>query len=108
VPSLSHQRCLNHAAREAVARCPECKQHFCRECVVEHEDRLLCAACLKKRVELKATARARLTGFVRFAQVALGVLTAWFFFYSAGRILLSIPTAVHEGAVWKSGSLEER
>ena len=43
-----HQRCFNHAGREAVARCPECGQFFCRECITEHEDRVLCSACLKK------------------------------------------------------------
>src|SRR5438132_254763 len=54
---LARQRCLNHLNREAVARCPECKRFFCRECVTEHEDRLICAACLKKLA--KATARRR-------------------------------------------------
>ena len=45
---LSLQRCRNHAEREAVARCPGCGHHFCRECVTEHDDRILCAACLRK------------------------------------------------------------
>ena len=46
--NLAHQRCFNHAVREAVARCPECGQCFCRECITEHDDRVVCAACLKK------------------------------------------------------------
>ena len=45
---LAHQRCFNHATREAVARCPECHHFFCRECITEHDDRVLCTGCLKK------------------------------------------------------------
>ena len=41
---LVHQRCFNHMLREAVACCPECRRYFCRECVTEHEDKVLCAA----------------------------------------------------------------
>lgn len=42
------QRCLNHFSREAACRCPVCRNYFCRECVTEHDDRLVCAGCLKK------------------------------------------------------------
>ncbi len=45
------QRCQFHALREAVARCPECQRYFCRECVTEHDERLLCASCLRKLLE---------------------------------------------------------
>ena len=45
--ALAHQRCFNHALREAAARCPGCGNFFCRECVTEHDDRVLCAACLE-------------------------------------------------------------
>ena len=46
--NLTFQRCFNHAAREAVARCPACGHYFCRECITEHDDRVICAACLRK------------------------------------------------------------
>ena len=42
------QRCWNHEAREAACRCPACGRSYCRECVSEHEGRLLCAACLSR------------------------------------------------------------
>ncbi|MFN7139481.1 MAG: rhomboid family protein, partial [Limisphaerales bacterium] len=46
--NLTQQHCLNHFTREAAARCPECKQFFCRECITEHDDRVICAGCLRK------------------------------------------------------------
>src|ERR1700686_3897828 len=47
---LVHQRCLHHPDREAAFPCPVCKRNYCRECGVEHDGRILCAACLKKLV----------------------------------------------------------
>ncbi|MEK7685231.1 MAG: rhomboid family protein [Verrucomicrobiota bacterium] len=100
---LSQQRCLNHAGREAVARCPVCHQCYCRECVTEHDDRLICAACLKKAFPPLARRRFRLARVLRAGQCALGMLTAWLFFYWMGQALLSIPTSFHEGTVWQGG-----
>ena len=31
-----------------VARCPSCGNFFCRECITEHDELILCAACLKR------------------------------------------------------------
>jgi len=106
VPTLVHQRCLNHEFREAVARCPECKRFFCRECVTEHEDRVLCAACLKKRVKGAARRRFRFAVMLVSGQCLLGILTAWLFFYFVGRILLAIPDSFHEGTVWKGSFMD--
>lgn len=44
--NLQRQRCFNHAEREATARCPVCKRDFCRECITEHNHRMLCRSCL--------------------------------------------------------------
>jgi hypothetical protein len=44
--AVAHQRCLHHHEREAVARCPECGHYFCRECITEHDERVICASCL--------------------------------------------------------------
>ena len=49
--SLRQQRCILHPNREAVARCPGCGRYFCRECVTEHDGRVLCAACISRLVE---------------------------------------------------------
>jgi len=99
--NLAHQRCFNHALREAVARCPECRQCFCRECITEHEDRVVCAACLKKLTRRKLMQRPAFAQILRFAQCAIGVLTAWFFFFLIGEALLKVPTSFHEGTVWR-------
>ena len=101
---LAQQRCLNHADREAVARCPECHRHFCRECVSEHDDRILCAACLSRQIEPAAASRkSRFKGgVVVLAQFALAFLAIWFFFYLVAAALLSIPSSFHEGTMWKT------
>ncbi len=97
---LAHQRCFNHEFREAVARCPECGRFFCRECVTEHEDRVLCASCLKKISKGSPFALSRFGGLLRIMQFMTGTLLLWIFFYYLGQILLSLPTSFHEGTVW--------
>ena len=105
--SLSHQRCFNHAAREAAARCPACSQFFCRECITEHDDRVICAACLKKLVRPPLTQRRGFVGALRIMQVFLGVAVVWLFFHTMGAALLSIPSAFHDGTVWKPAWIYE-
>jgi uncharacterized paraquat-inducible protein A len=100
-PSLLAQRCHHHAGREAVARCPECGLFYCRECVTEHEDRVVCAGCLRKSTGRTQARRNRFAGIGRALLVALGIMLAWFFFYSAGRLLLLTPTSFHEGTLWE-------
>jgi len=93
--TISRQRCFNHATREAAARCPECGRYFCRECVSEHEDRLICAFCLK-RLGLRRKARRPSTIFVRSTQVLVGLVILWSAFYLLGRLLLTIPSSFHD------------
>jgi hypothetical protein len=103
MPATLHlQRCFNHAAREAVARCPECGRHYCRECVSEHEDRLLCASCLAKIAKKPLRQRGAFQLAARAARLCLGVLVAWMFFYGLASILMRIPTAYHQGSLWKA------
>jgi len=101
MPTLVHQRCFNHAGREAVARCPGCAQYFCRECVTEHDDRVLCAACLKKLTRRPLAQRFAFAKIFRLAQFAFGILIAWFFFFLIGAALLKIPASFHEGTLWQ-------
>jgi len=65
---LAHQRCFNHVQREAVARCPQCRGYFCRECITEHDDRVICAGCLSKLVRKSALPRRTLTGLLHAMQ----------------------------------------
>jgi hypothetical protein len=97
---LSQQRCLNHDLREAVARCPECTQFFCRECITEHDDRILCAGCLRRSAERKTARGISRAPLWRVGQVALGLVLAWLFFFICGQLLISIPSPSHEKALW--------
>lgn len=97
---ISLQRCHNHALREAAARCPECGAYYCRECVAEHDDRILCAACIRKLLAGAPAARRRFAWLVSAGRSILGFLLLWVVFYAIGQALLSIPSSVHEGSVW--------
>jgi hypothetical protein len=101
MPLLAHQHCLNHAAREAVAQCPQCRHFFCRECITEHDDRILCAACLRLATPAAKASRRPWRALGRVGLGCAGFLTAVLFFYWAGQMLLLIPTPFHDGTLWK-------
>jgi hypothetical protein len=105
--SVTHQRCFNHSVREAAARCPECRQFYCRECITEHEDRVICALCLKKLATVPLTQRTGFVGAIRGIQLLFGLATVLLFFYLLGHSLLSIPSSFHDGTVWKPDLLAE-
>jgi hypothetical protein len=105
--SLAYQRCLNHAEREAVARCPACAQFFCRECVTEHDDRVLCSACLKRLSRVPLTQRPAFINVLRAGQCAIGVFIVWFFFFLIGENLLRAPNSFHEGTLWRVPWMDE-
>ena len=86
---LLEQRCWNHETREAVCRCPECARSYCRECVIEHQGRLLCAACVG-RVARQAAPRAGGSGLQAAAMLAGGLLLAWLLFWGAGEGILAL------------------
>ena len=98
--NLAKQRCANHASREAAARCPDCGRFFCRECVSEHDDRLLCAQCLAKLARTSFSKRYHLAGVVNVMRMLLGIFALWWCFYLIGQALPSIPDTFHEGTLW--------
>ncbi|MDQ5978718.1 MAG: hypothetical protein QG602_1692 [Verrucomicrobiota bacterium] len=101
---LAARKCERHPAREAVARCPSCQDHFCRECVVEHAGQLLCADCLARQAAGKKTeSRARWRRLGRMSRLVAAVFLLWIVFYGFGQFLKTIPTTVHEGTVWRPG-----
>ena len=104
---LTRQRCTIHLEREAAARCPACERFFCRECVTEHDGRLLCALCLR---ELFAAAqrparprrswRKPLRAAARAGTLAASLFLAWFFFHLMGRNLAALPDEFHVDKLW--------
>jgi hypothetical protein len=106
--SLTYQRCFNHAHREAVALCPRCGQFFCRECITEHEERVICAACLRKLTPALLMQRRGFSSLLRLGHCALSLLAAWFFFYLLGESLLRLPTSFHEGTLWHVNWLDQK
>ncbi len=99
--NLSLQRCHNHAQREAAALCPECSNYYCRECIAEHEGRVLCASCLQKLLAGASPARRRFSVLITVGRFLSGFLLLWLVFYYLGHALLSLPASVHEGTVWE-------
>jgi hypothetical protein len=88
---LTFQRCLIHADRQAIARCPNCANYFCRECITEHEGKFLCSNCLQRKTTPIETVH-RTAGWFKSAVVmGVGLSVAWFFFYLIGRLLILIP-----------------
>jgi hypothetical protein len=105
--TLTLQRCLHHVEREAVARCVSCTQHFCRECIVEHEGRVVCAECRKKLIANVQTRRGMMRRLAAGAHLLLSVFLLWFCIYLFGKALLLIPSSFHEGDVWKGAAAFE-
>ena len=106
LPVLTRQRCWLHPAREAAARCPSCQRFYCRECVTEHDGRLLCAGCLRAKVVAVPVVAARrwrafAHGLGRAAALAASVGLLWAIFLLFGRTLARIPAQFHEGTLWK-------
>lgn len=95
-------RCYNHPDREASARCTACGRFHCRECVAEHDGRMICGVCLRKERSTETSARRPwLAISMRVAQGLVAAIVAWTCFYLAGRALLQVPADFHEGTVWK-------
>jgi hypothetical protein len=99
---LEYRRCAHHADREAVARCPQCERFFCRECIAEHEGRVLCANCLASSGRRRARRRSLLRRLTPVVQVALGLLLLWGSFFYLGQALMALPDHFHEGTIWQS------
>src|SRR5581483_9457365 len=76
--------CFVHGSREAVALCVECRNFFCRECVVDHDGRLTCAACLAQRREKPRAATGAIGSVLRAAAVFGALLLCWMLFYMGG------------------------
>ena len=106
--NLHQQQCLNHLTREAVARCPECGHFYCRECIAEHDDRVICAACLRKLLRSPGKRRSPVIAWLsRSAALCCGLILGWFAFFLIGKILLNVPTSFHDGTIWRQSFWQE-
>lgn len=105
---LSRQRCLVHNEREAVARCSACTHFFCRECIVEHEGKMICSTCLRKSTGQKEKKTVRKPGRVLPGLfLFVSVFFLWSMFYSMGRSLLRMPNEFHSSTIWKQKWIDE-
>lgn len=94
---LRQKRCLNHPDREAAARCPGCRMFFCRECVSEHEDRVLCSSCLRRKASEGVKPPRQWVGIGLAVRAACSFVLLWLVFSLLGEGLLRLPDAYHEG-----------
>lgn len=92
--ALIDQRCWHHPAREAVVRCPECSRFYCRECVVEHLGRMICAGCVARRQSAAASGKFHAARWSLLASA--GFLLAWLIFYYLGVMLARVPSDFFE------------
>lgn len=103
MPDLQEARCSNHSQREAVACCPGCRRFFCRECITEHEHRVLCAACLRALTPNVAAADSGRRADLGLSLGAVaGALMLWVLFHLTGQALLLVPSSFHEGTGWEA------
>lgn len=94
--ALSRQRCWTHARREAVSRCPSCTRFYCRECVTEHEGRLLCVGCLAK-VAAPAAKPQGTRWVLWMAMALLGLSLAFLLHGVSGYVLHQLPPSWTRG-----------
>jgi hypothetical protein len=97
---LRQQRCIHHPQREASARCPECGRYYCRECITEHDDRVICASCLAKLTTKKEKVSEAWGLLPRIGFALVAVLVVFVIFLLAGNALLSIPSHFHQTGGW--------
>jgi hypothetical protein len=101
---IAAAQCFNHAERLAAARCPECGHSYCRECITEHDGRLVCAVCLRKH---SPAGLQRRNWYKAIALPVMGVAAlsaSWLVFYTAGWWLEEI-TAPSAGGASSSGAV---
>ncbi len=92
-------RCQWHPDRPAAARCQSCGSYFCRDCVSEHDLRMICSSCLSAMANPAEKSRGRWPlwpTLVVVGQAACGLVVLWLLFYFIGSTLIQIPADFHE------------
>lgn len=104
---LSTKKCRRHASREAAALCPECKNYFCRECVTEHDDKVICSDCLSRLNLAGHSSSSALSWVFHGFWGFLGLFIVWLLFYGLGKFLVALPSSFHEGTLWSKTNLKD-
>src|SRR5258708_26363061 len=99
-PNAIYQRCFYHEFREAASRCPICSRYFCRECVTEHDNRVLCVECLKAIVAGRAVRRSGMRRVLRGLLPVAGGLFSLACFYLSSRTVFLVSSVVSSRTVW--------
>ncbi len=102
--ALVRSRCEVHPEREAAARCAGCSVYYCRECVTEHDGRMLCTTCLRMAsgpVSEGRPRQVRVPDSVWLTlRAGLGLLLLWGLFAVVGVFILKMPAEFHDGSIW--------
>lgn len=105
--TLTRSRCTIHPEREAAARCVGCETFFCRECITEHEGRMLCVECHRKLAQTdpkpspkKSRDLPALAPLWFLGRALLGWLFMWALLAFIGLIILKMPAEFHDGSIW--------
>lgn len=62
---------------------------------------MLCAECFKAKTKTGEKKKRDWFLLSTATQLFMGVLVLWFTVYLMGRVLVSLPSAFHEGTVWE-------
>jgi hypothetical protein len=95
--ALIHKRCFNHGDREAAARCPSCERFYCRECVTEHEGKVLCVRCLADQEAPEDATKKEFVAPGILLQAVCAIVVLWLIFTGLGAGLMNLPDDFHEG-----------
>ena len=98
--SIQHQRCFNHANREPVAKCPHCNRFYCRECITEHNRKLVCSKCLEEITSKDEKKSNTMVALCEFLIMLIGFSGVMFILAILGWFLMQIPNDIHTGAKW--------
>jgi len=90
MPELSNIRCQNHIEREAAAICMKCQNYFCKECITEYDDKMLCKNCIDDLLKKNKTTHRKKINLKQFFAIITTTLFLWIIFYSSGKFLISI------------------
>ena len=88
-------RCFNHHHREASAKCPACSKFYCRECVTEHDEKILCTSCLRQAVQTPFPKKKDRSDWLILILFPCSFVILWYLFFLVGRIMAAVPNRLH-------------